>query len=99
MDNLIAEGKIKPFIIVMTYGMINKLKWGHLKDFKVDLFQTVLVDELLPYVDANFHTLSDPSHRGMTGIMTCLLKCLFNVTNLLSLIERTRGTSVFMDDK
>ncbi len=68
MDNLIAEGKIKPFIIVMTYGMTNELKWGHLKEFKVDSFQTVLVDELIPYVDANFRTLADPSHRAMAGL-------------------------------
>ncbi|WP_018614698.1 alpha/beta hydrolase [Segetibacter koreensis] len=68
MDNLIAEGKIKPFIIVMTYGMTNELKWGHLKEFKVDSFQTVLVDELIPYVDANFRTLSDPAHRAMAGL-------------------------------
>jgi enterochelin esterase-like enzyme len=68
MDNLIADGKIKPFIIVMTYGMTNELKWGHLKEFKVDSFQTVLVDELIPYVDANFRTLSDPSHRAMAGL-------------------------------
>lgn len=68
MDNLIAEGKIKPFIIVMTYGMTNEVKWGHLKDFKVDSFQTVLIDELIPYVDANFRTLSDPAHRAMAGL-------------------------------
>ena len=68
MDNMIAEGKIKPFIIVMTYGMTNELKWGHLKDFKVDSFQTVLVDELIPYVDANFRTLNDPAHRAMAGL-------------------------------
>ena len=34
MDNLIAEGKIKPFIIVMTYGMTNDIKPGGLKEFQ-----------------------------------------------------------------
>ena len=68
MDNLIAEGKIKPFIIVMTYGMTNELKWGHMKEFKIDPFQTVLVDELIPYVDAHFRTLADKSHRAMAGL-------------------------------
>lgn len=68
MDNLIAEGKIKPFIIVMTYGMTNELKWGHMKDFKIDSFQTVLVDELIPYVDAHFRTIADRSHRAMAGL-------------------------------
>jgi enterochelin esterase-like enzyme len=68
MDNLIAEGKIKPFIIVMTYGMTNEVKWGGLRNFKVDSFQAVLVDELIPYVDANFRTLPDHSHRAMAGL-------------------------------
>ena len=68
MDNLIAEGKTKPFIIVMTYGMTNEVKWGHMKDFKIDNFQTVLVDELIPYVDIHFRTLADKSHRAMAGL-------------------------------
>src|SRR5687767_8365806 len=54
MDNMIAEGKIKPFIIVMTYGMTNDIKFGGLRNFDIAPFQTVLVDELIPYVDANF---------------------------------------------
>lgn len=68
MDNLIAEGKIKPFIIVMTYGMTNEVKIGGLRDFKIGPFQTVLVDELIPYVDENFRTLSDQPHRAMAGL-------------------------------
>jgi enterochelin esterase-like enzyme len=68
MDNLIAEGKIKPFIIVMTYGMTNEVKMGGMRNFKVDAFQTVLIDELIPYVDANFRTLADQPHRAMAGL-------------------------------
>ncbi len=68
MDNLIAEGKTKPFIIVMTYGMTNEVKWGGLRNFKVDSFQTVLTDELVPYVDANFRTLAEPAQRAMAGL-------------------------------
>jgi len=68
MDNLIAEGKIKPFLIVMTYGMTNDIKIGGLRNFKIGPFQTVLVDELIPYIDANFRTLSDQPHRAMAGL-------------------------------
>jgi enterochelin esterase-like enzyme len=70
MDNLIAEGKIKPFIIVMTYGMTNdiKMRAGGLRDFKVDAFEAVLTDELVPYVDANFRTEADKAHRAMAGL-------------------------------
>lgn len=68
MDNLIAEGKIEPFIIVMTYGMTNDTKIGGLRSFKIEPFQTVLLDELIPYVDANFRTIADQMHRAMAGL-------------------------------
>jgi len=68
MDNMIAEGKIKPFIIVMTYGMTNETKFGGMRSFKIEPFQTVLVDELIPYVDANFRTLANQENRAMAGL-------------------------------
>ena len=68
MDNLIAEDKTKPFIIVMTYGMTNEIRFGGLRNFDIGPFQTVLVDELIPYIDANFRTLSDQPHRAMAGL-------------------------------
>ncbi|RYY08626.1 MAG: esterase, partial [Chitinophagaceae bacterium] len=70
MDNLIAEGKIKPFIIVMTYGMTNGIRpgGGGLRNFDITPFQTVLLKELIPYVDANFRTLANQSNRAMAGL-------------------------------
>ena len=68
MDNLLAEGKTEPFLIVMTYGMTNEIKWGGLKDFDIKHFQTVLVDELIPYIDENFRTIADEEHRAMAGL-------------------------------
>lgn len=68
MDNLIAEGKIKPFIIVMTYGMTNEIKFGGLRNFDITPFQTVLTGELIPYVDSNYRTYADPLHRAMAGL-------------------------------
>lgn len=68
MDNLIAEGKIKPFIIVMTYGMTNEVKFGRIREFDIKPFQTVLVDELIPYIDNNFRTMADQRYRAMAGL-------------------------------
>ena len=68
MDNLIAEGKAKPFIIVMTYGMTNDVRMGGMRDFKIEKFQTVLLDELIPHIDANFRTLTDQPNRAMAGL-------------------------------
>jgi enterochelin esterase-like enzyme len=103
MDNLIAEGKSKPFIIVMTYGMTNdggrpgqrrpggrpaggsnqppaSVAAGGRTNRPAGgrgfppgfgsnaAFETVLVDELVPYIDANFRTMADQPHRGMAGL-------------------------------
>ncbi len=68
MDNLIADGKIEPFIIVMTYGMTNEIRFGGLRNFDIKPFQTVLVDELIPHIDAHFNTLADQPHRAMAGL-------------------------------
>lgn len=71
MDNLIAAGKTRPFIIVMTYGMTNDIKPGApggLAAFDIKPFQTVLIDELIPYIDSHFRTLADRDHRAMAGL-------------------------------
>ena len=68
MDNLIADGKIAPFIIVMTYGMTNDLKFGRLSEFNYHDFEHVLCDELVPYVDAHFRTIAKKDSRAMAGL-------------------------------
>jgi len=108
MDNLIAEGKARPFIIVMTYGLTNEGpgpggrrggggpggpgaanaapanaasnapaggpggpggRGGFPRGFGSNAaFETVLVNELIPYMDAHFRTLSDQPHRAMAGL-------------------------------
>lgn len=68
MDNLIAEGKCEPFIIVCTYGMTNECKWGHMHEFDWTVFQRVLVEDLIPYIDANFKTKADKRYRAMAGL-------------------------------
>jgi enterochelin esterase-like enzyme len=71
MDNLIAAQQTRPFIIVMTYGMTNVIRPGQpggLAAFDIKPFRTVLLDELIPYVDSHFRTLSDRNHRAMAGL-------------------------------
>ena len=68
MDNLIAENKARPFIIVMIYGMTNDTRMGGLRDFDIRPFETVMVRELIPFVDAHFRTVSDRAHRAMAGL-------------------------------
>jgi enterochelin esterase family protein len=103
MDNLIAEGKAKPFIIVMAGSNVGRggprggargmgargpaapggaaaagepgqargARAGAPRGgmaFSFSPFQTVLVDELVPYIDANYRTLADQQHRAMAGL-------------------------------
>ena len=68
MDNLIADGKCQPFIIVMTYGMTNEVRWGHMQEFTAKEFETVLVDELVPYIDSHFLTKTGKWNRAMAGL-------------------------------
>ena len=101
MDNLIAEGKAKPFIIVMTYGMTNEIEFGGMRDFSIKPFQTVLVDELIPFIDANFRTLSDQPHRAMAGLsMGSMETKMITLANLdkFSHIGLFSGAGISMDD-
>jgi enterochelin esterase-like enzyme len=96
MDNLLAEGKTKPFIIVMEFGG-NPFAGGSRQNtnsppatasatgtnaaggpgaggrpgrfnFDFSAFEHVLVNDLIPYIDANFRTIADQPHRGMAGL-------------------------------
>ncbi len=68
MDNLIADGKIRPFIVVMTYGLTNGIRFGGLREFTAKEFETVLVDELIPYIDSHFLTIANRENRAMAGL-------------------------------
>jgi enterochelin esterase-like enzyme len=104
MDNLISENKTKPFIIVMTYGMTNDTKPGApggLRNFDIKPFETVLVEELIPHVDANFRTMADQPHRAMAGLsMGGMETRMVTLKNLdkFSHIGLFSGGSISMED-
>jgi enterochelin esterase family protein len=77
MDNLIADGKARPFLIVMdngeNFGRSKAPKGGKgpgkgPPEFDYSAYGQVMIDELIPYIDASYRTLSDQSHRGMAGL-------------------------------
>ncbi len=75
MDNLIAEGKAKPFIIVMANSSVPGANLGRGAapaggtngaargpggfNFDFSAFEKVLVQDLIPFIDANYRTLAD----------------------------------------
>lgn len=69
MDNLIAEGKIEPFIVVMTYGLTNDFKFGQRRaENWCEPFEKLMIEDMIPYIDAHFLTLADRDHRAMAGL-------------------------------
>jgi enterochelin esterase-like enzyme len=71
LDNLIAEGKAKPMIIVMEDGGIaqafNSPKRPQDTNFW-DGFEDILIKDLIPTIDANYRTLSDRKNRAIAGL-------------------------------
>ncbi len=101
MDNLLADDQCKPFIIVMTYGMTNEIRFGGLRNFDIKPFQTVLVDELIPYIDSHFRTLSDQPNRAMAGLsMGGMETKMITLKNLdvFSHIGLLSGGSISLED-
>ncbi len=68
LDNLIANGECEPMIVVMTYGQTNGARIGGRFSFDFKEFETILVDELVPYIDSHFQTIADRDHRAMAGL-------------------------------
>ncbi|HTL18677.1 MAG TPA: malectin domain-containing carbohydrate-binding protein, partial [Patescibacteria group bacterium] len=72
LDNLIAEGKTKPFIVVMANSYVPGSAAvggpGGAGRFNFSAFEHVLVDDLIPFIDANFRTLADQPNRAMAGL-------------------------------
>jgi enterochelin esterase family protein len=80
MDNLIAEGRAKPFIIVMDNGSWRmpegtpRPKPGERPagpwppEGWADGFMKTMLEELIPMIDASFRTRADQGHRAMAGL-------------------------------
>jgi enterochelin esterase-like enzyme len=89
MDNLIAAGKARPFIIVMANSYVPGADFGFGntnqpaqtntpysqaiggpggRRYNPAAFARVLIEDLIPFVDANFRTLADQPHRAMAGL-------------------------------
>jgi enterochelin esterase-like enzyme len=48
--------------------MTNEIRMGGLANFDISPFEKVLVDELVPFIDSNFRTLTDQPNRAMAGL-------------------------------
>lgn len=120
MDNLIAEGKAVPFIIVMENSSVNfeKLRASRPEpnaegdatqrrrgpgggfDFSGE-FKNVLLNDLIPYVEANYRVAKDAKHRAMAGLsMGGMQTRLITLANpeVFSRVGMFSGGSISLED-
>ena len=64
LDNLMAEGKMQPMIVVMPNGSIDT---QNLMD-EVPLFEQDLMTSIIPFIEANYRVYADKGHRAMAGL-------------------------------
>jgi enterochelin esterase-like enzyme len=76
LDNLIAERRAVPMIVVMPNGHIDQtppnVAWGvstsgPLKGELVDFVNEFAAD-IMPYIDSHYRTIADRSHRAIAGL-------------------------------
>ena len=74
LDNLFAEGKIKPMIVVMPNGRAikdDRATGNIMAPEKVQGFATFerdLLDDLIPFIEKTYPTLTDRENRAIAGL-------------------------------
>lgn len=77
LDNLIAQGKAKPMIVVMPlgYGTMEMISmgwgvWGHteIRDKNFSKFREALLTEVMPKVESEYHIAADRNSRAIAGL-------------------------------
>jgi len=113
MDNLIAEGKAKPFIIVMDNGtwrmpsQAGAQRQGERPAGTwppagwADVFKKTMIEDIIPMIDSNYRTLADQQHRAMAGLsMGGMQTRIITLANpdVFSYVGLFSGGSITMDD-
>ncbi len=104
LDNLIAEKKAVPMIIVIDKGYATIPSQEAAQKAGppargaggISAFEQVLIKEIIPMIDAEYRTLSDREHRGMAGLSmgaNQTIQITMNNLNLFSYIGAFSGTS------
>lgn len=71
LDNQIAAGKCVPMIVVMDYGNCGHIfgsRPGETHETFGASFTPILLNEVIPFIESNFRTLTDRDNRAMAGL-------------------------------
>lgn len=67
LDNLIAEGKAKPMIVVMASGNVRAGGGGYSSE-GMAAFKKEMTQNIVPFMDKNYRTLTEPKNRAICGL-------------------------------
>ena len=72
LDNLIAEGKAEPMIVVMNNDFVYKkgdriIRLALSENWSAN-FEEMFVNEVIPDIDSHYRTVPDKAHRAMAGL-------------------------------
>jgi enterochelin esterase family protein len=108
LDNLIAEGKGKPMIVVMAHGYARRAgqpepdlagrplgspEARRVLQEMTAAFEDDVTQALIPYVDSTFRTLADREHRAMAGLSMGGMQTFQVTLNHLDLFSYIGGFS------
>jgi enterochelin esterase-like enzyme len=108
LDNLIAEGRCQPMIVVMAYGYARRAGYvppdltgkpfGSPEVMKAmqemsAAFEADVTEALIPFVDSTFRTVADRDHRAMAGLSMGGMQTFQVTLNHLDLFSHIGGFS------
>ena len=102
LDNLIAEKKAVPMIIVMDngYASVPTGPFGPPasgRSGEIGAFEDVMIKEVIPMIDSSFRTIPDRGHRAMAGLSMGANQALHLATGHLDTFAYMAGFSGTMN--
>ncbi|MBO9684404.1 MAG: esterase family protein, partial [Flavisolibacter sp.] len=87
IDNLVAEGKAKPMLVVMMDGNLSSGGAGGFGEQVLRMFENELKNAVIPFVEKNYRAQTDAKSRALAGLSMGGLQTLYagvKNTNLFS---------------
>ncbi len=82
LDNLIAEGKAKPMLVVMPDANIGGGGFTPSGiETSMKMFEGEMKGAIIPFVEKNFHVIADANHRALAGLSLGGIHTLYTGVN------------------
>jgi len=101
LDNLIADGKLKPMVVVMPFGFAVQRAAGARGDgaenkMQREGFTRDFLEDVIPMIDSKYRVYADRTHRAIAGLSLGGAQSLAIGLSHLELFSRVAGFSSAM---